>query len=109
MRSVSGRRSPRSSIYRGESLPGHLPQVTVAGGALYYDLGGPPAMFQGGDRVAEVRPGQLLPANGRSAHPGGAREEPGGRGVWMANQLCDLVQVRTFEDGSTVRIHMARG
>jgi anti-sigma regulatory factor (Ser/Thr protein kinase) len=36
-------------------------------------------------------------------------EEPGGRGVWMANQLCDLVQVRTFEDGSTVRIHMARG
>jgi hypothetical protein len=49
----------RSSIYRGESLPGHLPQVTAAGGALDYDLGGPPAMFQGGDRVAEVRPGQL--------------------------------------------------
>jgi anti-sigma regulatory factor (Ser/Thr protein kinase) len=36
-------------------------------------------------------------------------EQASGRGVWMANQLCDLVQVRTFADGSTVRIHMARG
>jgi anti-sigma regulatory factor (Ser/Thr protein kinase) len=35
--------------------------------------------------------------------------EPGGRGLWLANQLCDLVQVRTFEDGNVVRIHMARG
>jgi anti-sigma regulatory factor (Ser/Thr protein kinase) len=36
-------------------------------------------------------------------------EEPGGRGLWLANQLCDLVQVRTFEDGNVVRIHMAIG
>jgi anti-sigma regulatory factor (Ser/Thr protein kinase) len=36
-------------------------------------------------------------------------DEPGGRGLWLANQLCDLVQVRTFEDGNVVRIHMARG
>jgi anti-sigma regulatory factor (Ser/Thr protein kinase) len=35
-------------------------------------------------------------------------DEPGGRGLWLANQLCDLVQVRTFENGSAVRIHMAR-
>ena len=35
-------------------------------------------------------------------------EQPGGRGVWLANQLCDLVQVRTFEDGNVLRIHMAR-
>ena len=31
---------------------------------------------------------------------------PGGRGLWMANQLCDLVQVRTFADGNAVRLHM---
>ena len=34
-------------------------------------------------------------------------DEPGGRGLWLANQLCDLVQVRTFENGNVVRIHMA--
>jgi len=27
-----------------------------------------------------------------------------GRGIWMANQLCDLVQVRSGEDGTQVRL-----
>ena len=30
----------------------------------------------------------------------------GGWGLWLANQLCDLVQVRTFPGGSVVRVHM---
>ena len=29
-----------------------------------------------------------------------------GRGLWLANQLCDLVQVRTGRSGTTVRIHV---
>jgi anti-sigma regulatory factor (Ser/Thr protein kinase) len=29
----------------------------------------------------------------------------GGRGIWMANQLCDLVQVRSSASGTTVRLH----
>jgi len=28
-----------------------------------------------------------------------------GRGIWMANQLCDLVQVRSAASGTTVRLH----
>jgi anti-sigma regulatory factor (Ser/Thr protein kinase) len=32
-------------------------------------------------------------------------ENERGRGLWMANQLCDLVQVRSGEAGTTVRIH----
>jgi anti-sigma regulatory factor (Ser/Thr protein kinase) len=32
----------------------------------------------------------------------------GGLGLWLCNQLCDLVQIRTFEDGSVVRLHMSR-
>ncbi|HEY1161784.1 MAG TPA: anti-sigma factor RsbA family regulatory protein [Candidatus Dormibacteraeota bacterium] len=28
------------------------------------------------------------------------------RGLWLANQLCDLVQIRTFPSGSAVRLHM---
>jgi anti-sigma regulatory factor (Ser/Thr protein kinase) len=30
-----------------------------------------------------------------------------GRGVWLANQLCDLVQIRSSAAGTTVRMHMA--
>jgi anti-sigma regulatory factor (Ser/Thr protein kinase) len=33
----------------------------------------------------------------------------GGRGLWMANQLCDLVQVRSEKEGTVVRLHMSRG
>ncbi len=31
--------------------------------------------------------------------------DEGGRGVWIANQLCDLVQVRSGPRGTTVRLH----
>lgn len=31
-------------------------------------------------------------------------EHTGGRGLWLAHQLCDLVQVRSSERGTTVRI-----
>ena len=30
----------------------------------------------------------------------------GGRGLWLVNHLCDLVQLRTSETGSVVRLHM---
>ena len=30
----------------------------------------------------------------------------GGRGVWLANQLCHLVQLRSGPSGTTVRLHM---
>jgi anti-sigma regulatory factor (Ser/Thr protein kinase) len=32
----------------------------------------------------------------------------GGRGVWLANQLCDLVQVRSGPAGTVVRLHVHR-
>lgn len=40
------------------------------------------------------------------------REQPpvdgfGQRGLWMVNQLCDLVQIRVFPSGTVVRLHMA--
>ena len=31
---------------------------------------------------------------------------PGGRGLRIANQLCDLVQIRSTPEGTTVRLHM---
>jgi anti-sigma regulatory factor (Ser/Thr protein kinase) len=55
--------------------------------------------------VCEVRDGGRIdnPLVGRIPPPEG---EEGGRGLWLASQLCDLVQVRTFTTGSVVRMHM---
>lgn len=30
----------------------------------------------------------------------------GGRGIWMANQICDLVQLRSSSAGTVVRVHV---
>jgi anti-sigma regulatory factor (Ser/Thr protein kinase) len=65
-------------------------------------------VWQEPDRlVCEVRDG------GRIEDPLAGRrlpdlEDPTGRGLWLANQLCDLVQVRTLADGTVVRLHAAR-
>jgi anti-sigma regulatory factor (Ser/Thr protein kinase) len=34
-------------------------------------------------------------------------EQAGGRGLWLANQLCDLVQIRSGLSGTRVRLHMS--
>lgn len=33
-------------------------------------------------------------------------EQPTGRGLWLVNHLCDLVQIRSAPTGSVVRVHM---
>jgi hypothetical protein len=58
--------------------------------------------------ICEVRDG------GRMDAPLAGRVKPSGRstsgfGLWLANQLCDLVQVRTLQDGSVVRLHVSAG
>jgi anti-sigma regulatory factor (Ser/Thr protein kinase) len=55
--------------------------------------------------LCEVRDG------GRLDDPLAGRRRPrlmeiGGHGLWIANQVCDLVQLRSFADGCAVRIHM---
>jgi anti-sigma regulatory factor (Ser/Thr protein kinase) len=54
--------------------------------------------------ICEVRDGGQIraPLAGWELPPPGAS---GGRGLWMANQLCDLVQIRSGIDGTTVRLH----
>ena len=59
----------------------------------------------GAELVCEVRD------HGRIDEPliGRIRPEPtanGGFGLWLANQLCDLVQIRWSPDGSVVRLHL---
>jgi anti-sigma regulatory factor (Ser/Thr protein kinase) len=50
---------------------------------------------------------------GRFDRPLADRERPSTdlaapRGLWLANQLCDLVQIRTLAGGTVVRLHMNR-
>ena len=56
--------------------------------------------------VCEVRDGGHIkkPLIGREAP---ALGQLGGHGVWLVNLVCDLVQVRSSEDGSTVRVKMS--
>jgi anti-sigma regulatory factor (Ser/Thr protein kinase) len=58
--------------------------------------------------VCEVADGGR--AGGPIADPMVGRERPStgldsGRGLWLANQLCDLVQLRTSGTGTVVRMH----
>jgi anti-sigma regulatory factor (Ser/Thr protein kinase) len=51
--------------------------------------------------------------SGGIGEPLAGRQEPrgeqhSGRGLWIANQLCDLVQVRMFATRSIVRLHLRR-
>jgi len=55
--------------------------------------------------VCEVRDRGRLdePLAGRRRPPAGSL---GGRGLWLANQLCDLVQIRCYDSGTVVRLHL---
>ena len=62
---------------------------------------------EGNSLVCEVRDrGQIdEPMVGRT-RPSPTQET--GFGLWLVNQLCDLVQVRSFASGTVVRVHMGR-
>ena len=49
------------------------------------------------------------PLAGRIDPRGGSDGGRGGRGLWLVNQLCDLIQIRSHPGGSTVRAHLAKG
>jgi anti-sigma regulatory factor (Ser/Thr protein kinase) len=49
-------------------------------------------------RIADPLVGRVRPAPGQSS----------GLGLWLANQLCELVQIRSFPTGSVVRVRVAR-
>ena len=44
-------------------------------------------------------------ANPLAGRVGATADDPSGRGLWMVNHLCDLVQLRSSAAGTTVRLH----
>jgi anti-sigma regulatory factor (Ser/Thr protein kinase) len=70
----------------------------------------------GGDGVVRIwrEPGSIVCEvldRGRIEDPLAGRlpvaaDQPSGRGLWLVNQLCDFVQIRSSETGNTVRMHV---
>lgn len=94
----------------GEQRPGVVLAVTeLAANSVRHGGGrGVLRTWQEPDRlVLEVRDRGTIsdPLVGRRP-PEPERED--GRGLWLAHQLCDLVQIRSTEDGTVVRIHVRR-
>jgi anti-sigma regulatory factor (Ser/Thr protein kinase) len=57
--------------------------------------------------VCEVRDrGHVVEPLAGRVRPG--VEQPDGRGLWIAHQVCDLVEVRSGPDGTVVRMTMDR-
>lgn len=52
-----------------------------------------------GGRIEEPLVGRIRPSQAQVS----------GRGLWLANQLCDLVQIRSGMHGTTVRLHAVLG
>ena len=56
---------------------------------------------------------ELIADDGRIDDPLAGRKRPdvdacSGRGLWMVNQLCELVQIRSTLTGTAVRMHFRR-
>lgn len=94
--------------------PGRVTDLTVAVNELAANSlrhGGGRGLLrlweEGETLLVEVQDG------GRSHDPLIGRHSPtvadtGGWGLWLVNQLCDLVQLRSGEVGTIVRLHMVR-
>jgi anti-sigma regulatory factor (Ser/Thr protein kinase) len=48
--------------------------------------------------IADPLAGRLCPAP----------DAPGGHGLWLVNQICDLVELRSGRAGTSIRLHMRR-
>jgi anti-sigma regulatory factor (Ser/Thr protein kinase) len=59
--------------------------------------------------ICEVRDAGRLNGNPLLGRQVPAAHQIGGRGIWLANQLCDLTQIRSTATGTVIRIHMATG
>ena len=35
--------------------------------------------------------------------------QPGGRGLWLVNQLCDAMELRSSPAGTVIRVRMSNG
>ena len=97
--------------YRAELAPDRIDDLVLT----VHELAANTVRHGGGEGTLSIwREGDAVVCEvrdrGRIEDPLAGRVEPaagavGGRGLWMANQLCELVQIRSFPDGGAVRVH----
>jgi anti-sigma regulatory factor (Ser/Thr protein kinase) len=83
-----------SEVATNTVVHGHGPgtaTVWAVDASFVCDLRGP-------GRIADPMVGRLRPNAGQA----------NGYGIWLANHLCDLVQIRSGATGTTVRLHVTR-
>jgi anti-sigma regulatory factor (Ser/Thr protein kinase) len=102
----------RAAALEMERLEGLLLAVTEAATNSVRHGGGSGVLRvwrEGGTLVCEVRDAGTIgdPLAGRRRPP--ADQLAGGWGLWIANALCDLVQLRTSSGGTIVRLHVRMG
>jgi anti-sigma regulatory factor (Ser/Thr protein kinase) len=96
---LSGDRAANLVLAASE-LAANTLRHTSAGGTLHIWQAGPELLCQVQDQgwIAD-------PLAGRLRRPAA---EPG-HGLWVVNQVCDLVELRSAPGGTTVRLHMRLG
>lgn len=95
---------------------GTVPTVELV--AAVHELAANSVRHGGGEGVLRAwldRDGVMFEVRDRGylGHPLAGRESPavdseGGRGLWLANQFCDLMQIRSSDAGTVVRLHKSR-
>jgi anti-sigma regulatory factor (Ser/Thr protein kinase) len=96
----AGLSSPRAAdlVLAISELAANTLRHTRAGGTLH-------VWRSSGALICQVQDtGQITdPLAGRRSQ---SADAPGGKGLWLVNQVCDLVQIRTRTGSTTIRLHM---
>jgi anti-sigma regulatory factor (Ser/Thr protein kinase) len=106
LRAVASAFAARADLARARVEQFVLGVHEVAANSVRHGPGeGVLSLWRGPDRlVAQIDDGGAItdPMVGRTEP---ARDAVSGRGLWLANQLFDLVQIRSCPSGTTVRLH----
>jgi anti-sigma regulatory factor (Ser/Thr protein kinase) len=109
VRDVVARAARSHGLDEGRTADLVLSVNELAGNSLRHSGGSGSVRIWTADRmlICEIEDAGYIdkPLAGRE-RPSMDREN--GFGLWLVNQLCDLVQVRTFKKGTVIRLHMAR-
>ena len=106
----------RARVYRHAGEAGLGPQRTANAVLAISELAANSIRHAGGGGTVRLwtEPGEFLGEvgdGGRFDSPMVGRTRPTpvqlyGRGLWLVNQVCDLVQIRSSDRGSVVRVHI---
>jgi anti-sigma regulatory factor (Ser/Thr protein kinase) len=85
-------------VLAASEIAGNTLRHTGAGGTAH-------VWHTGGEMLCQIQDQGWItdPLAGRIRRPPDER----GHGLWVVNQVCDLVELRTGRDGTTIRMHMS--